>query len=110
MAEHINRISSRELAEWLSACVSILEAQEATLDLLGVENGARDLRERMAKVAQWLDNAKFEVRDPFACVLVLEGIRDSSVVSIERARELSRLALAGGSVPDLRDAPRKQDV
>lgn len=101
MSEKIDSIGSRELGEWLHAWAMMLEGEEAKLNMLGVGNWAPERLENMRRIARWLDEAKFEVRDPFPYVHLLERIRDSRTLSIERIRELSQHVLSGGSILDI---------
>jgi hypothetical protein len=63
----VNSISSRELAGWLFALVTVMESMESIGKLIGYESQVAPsaTSEDIAKVARWMDNANFEIRDPW---------------------------------------------
>lgn len=85
MNEPIRSIASRELAAWLQSHVAILEGESAKIraiasDSCAVRDDCALLRmadahlEHMRAVSAWLDDAKFEVRDPWSLCAALQQI------------------------------------
>ena len=91
----VNHVYSRTLAEWLFALVANMENFERLARLLG-HDAEYPLTSSgtVAEVARWLDNAKFEIRDPFALRVAVRDVlkaQDDKTGLIDLADSIEKL-------------------
>lgn len=83
MPEPVESISSRELALWLFLHADMLEGQWAAIRALADDHdcnlfNATDQRiQEIRDCAQWLREAKFEVRDPWRLRVAVKAVLDT---------------------------------
>lgn len=98
----IESISSRELSSWLFCLAVTMEFFENMHRMLGVENhlSPQESSAHVEKVAGWLYDAKFEIRDPFPLRMAVRDL----LKDFDERRESHQLAEMDEPIEKLRKA------